>query len=280
MLAATLSPDLRDLLGLRGFENVPVRDGSEEYLDSEKYEIKERELDGPLLPLVAAPERGPAREPGAPALSQPDVPRDRERGPHRIREAAPGDNMVVVVRQPRPVRVRGRRRRASRRALGLAAGVPRATICSTATTSYRRGSTGRATTSGSMTRASRPRLRVRRVTLDRPSSARPGRQWFETDPLWFKRAVFYEIHIARVLRRERRRLGRPPRPDRQARLPPVARRRLHLAAADLPSRRCATAATTSPTSTRCTPTTGPSRTSAASSRPRTGAASASSPTWS
>ena len=23
----------------------------------------------------------------------------------------------------------------------------------------------------------------------------PARQWFETDPLWFKRAVFYEIHI-------------------------------------------------------------------------------------
>src|SRR5580765_7445625 len=23
----------------------------------------------------------------------------------------------------------------------------------------------------------------------------PARQWFESDPLWFKRAVFYEIHI-------------------------------------------------------------------------------------
>jgi starch synthase (maltosyl-transferring) len=29
-----------------------VRAGSEEYLDSEKYEAKERALDGPLLPLV------------------------------------------------------------------------------------------------------------------------------------------------------------------------------------------------------------------------------------
>src|SRR5213075_3041798 len=34
------------------FENVPVREGSEEYLDSEKYEIKKRALDGPLLPLI------------------------------------------------------------------------------------------------------------------------------------------------------------------------------------------------------------------------------------
>ena len=52
----------------------------------------------------------------------------------------------------------------------------------------------------------------------------------------------------RVLRRQRRRLGRLPRPDREARLPAVARDRLHLAAAVLPPRRCATAATTSPTS--------------------------------
>ena len=34
-------------------ERVPVRAGSEEYLDSEKYELKQRALDGPLLPLVA-----------------------------------------------------------------------------------------------------------------------------------------------------------------------------------------------------------------------------------
>jgi starch synthase (maltosyl-transferring) len=32
---------------------VPVREGSEEYLNSEKYETKERALDGPLLPLAA-----------------------------------------------------------------------------------------------------------------------------------------------------------------------------------------------------------------------------------
>ena len=31
-----------------------MRPGSEEYLDSEKYEIKERRLDGPLLPMVKA----------------------------------------------------------------------------------------------------------------------------------------------------------------------------------------------------------------------------------
>jgi starch synthase (maltosyl-transferring) len=31
---------------------VPLREGSEEYLDSEKYELKQRKLDGALLPLI------------------------------------------------------------------------------------------------------------------------------------------------------------------------------------------------------------------------------------
>ena len=39
--------------GFEHCENVPVRPGSEEYLDSEKYEVKRRRLDGPLLPLAA-----------------------------------------------------------------------------------------------------------------------------------------------------------------------------------------------------------------------------------
>jgi starch synthase (maltosyl-transferring) len=52
VLAATLSPTFGIYSGYEHCENVPVRPGSEEYLDSEKYEIKERRLDGPLLPLV------------------------------------------------------------------------------------------------------------------------------------------------------------------------------------------------------------------------------------
>jgi starch synthase (maltosyl-transferring) len=51
-LAATLSPSYGIYSGFEHFENVPVREGSEEYLDSEKYEVKKRALDGPLLPLV------------------------------------------------------------------------------------------------------------------------------------------------------------------------------------------------------------------------------------
>jgi starch synthase (maltosyl-transferring) len=53
VLAATLSPAYGIYSGFEHCENVPVRPGSEEYLDSEKYELKKRTLDGPLLPLLA-----------------------------------------------------------------------------------------------------------------------------------------------------------------------------------------------------------------------------------
>ncbi len=53
VLAATLSPSYGIYSGFENLERTPVATGSEEYLDSEKYELKERKLDGPLLPLVA-----------------------------------------------------------------------------------------------------------------------------------------------------------------------------------------------------------------------------------
>jgi len=53
VLAATLSPSYGIYSGYEACENTPVEEGSEEYLDSEKYEVKERRLEGPLLPLLA-----------------------------------------------------------------------------------------------------------------------------------------------------------------------------------------------------------------------------------
>jgi starch synthase (maltosyl-transferring) len=53
VLAATLSPTYGIYSGFESFDNVPVRLGSEEYMDSEKYQLRERSLDGPLLPLIA-----------------------------------------------------------------------------------------------------------------------------------------------------------------------------------------------------------------------------------
>jgi starch synthase (maltosyl-transferring) len=52
VLAATLSPSYGIYSGYEHCENVAVREGSEEYLHSEKYEIKARALDGPLLPMI------------------------------------------------------------------------------------------------------------------------------------------------------------------------------------------------------------------------------------
>ena len=52
VLAATLSPTYGIYSGYEKYENVAVKPGSEEYLDSEKYEAKQRRLDGPLLPVV------------------------------------------------------------------------------------------------------------------------------------------------------------------------------------------------------------------------------------
>jgi starch synthase (maltosyl-transferring) len=52
VLAGTLSPSYGVYSGYESFENVPVQPGSEEYVDSEKYEVRPRALDGPLLPLV------------------------------------------------------------------------------------------------------------------------------------------------------------------------------------------------------------------------------------
>jgi starch synthase (maltosyl-transferring) len=53
VLAATLSPTYGIYSGYEWVEHTAVREGSEEYLDSEKYEGKERTLDGaPLLGLV------------------------------------------------------------------------------------------------------------------------------------------------------------------------------------------------------------------------------------
>jgi starch synthase (maltosyl-transferring) len=52
VLAATLSPAYGIYSGFENLERVPVQTGSEEYVDSEKYELKQRRLDGELLPLV------------------------------------------------------------------------------------------------------------------------------------------------------------------------------------------------------------------------------------
>ncbi len=53
VLAATLSPSYGIYSGFESIENVSVRPGSEEYLNSEKYQIVERSLDGELMPMIS-----------------------------------------------------------------------------------------------------------------------------------------------------------------------------------------------------------------------------------
>ena len=98
VLAATLSPSYGIYSGYEACENVPVREGSEEYLDSEKYEVRDRRLDGPLLPLIRRLNQVAPRA-SRPDRSRPraaDVARDRERAPARLR-AGLGDDAVLVV---------------------------------------------------------------------------------------------------------------------------------------------------------------------------------------
>jgi starch synthase (maltosyl-transferring) len=63
VLAATLSPSYGIYSGFEALEATPVRPGSEEYLDSEKYEAKRRTLEGPLLPLIGTLNRVRRAEP-------------------------------------------------------------------------------------------------------------------------------------------------------------------------------------------------------------------------
>ena len=106
----------------------------------------------------------------------------------------------------------------------------------------------------------------------------PAQNWFESDPLWFKTAVFYEIHLRGFY---------DGTGDGHGDFRGLTEKLDYLQwlGVDvvwlLPmyeSPGAATAATTSPTSTTCIPTTGRWTTSARSSRRRTSAASASSPT--
>jgi starch synthase (maltosyl-transferring) len=53
VLAATLTPSYGIYSGYENCENEPAKPGSEEYRHSEKYEIRQRSLDGELLPLYA-----------------------------------------------------------------------------------------------------------------------------------------------------------------------------------------------------------------------------------
>ena len=97
------------------------------------------------------------------------------------------------------------------------------------------------------------------------SRRRPARhrRWFESDPLWFKRAVFYEIHIRGFADGNDDGIGDFVGLTERLDYLAVARRSTASGCCRSTRRRCGTAATTSPTTTRSIPTTARSTTSRA-----------------
>ena len=120
VLAATLSPSYGIYSGYEHFERVPVAQGSEEYLDSEKYEVKRRALDGPLLPLVRRLNEIRRAEP---ALQRFENLRLLETHGEHVFAYAKGTEIAVAVNLDPHRSARGRRRRAARpRAAGAVPG--------------------------------------------------------------------------------------------------------------------------------------------------------------
>ncbi|MGC4123155.1 MAG: alpha-1,4-glucan--maltose-1-phosphate maltosyltransferase [Myxococcales bacterium] len=91
VLAGTLAPSYGIYSGFELCENVPVKEGSEEYLDSEKYQIKVRDWDQPgnIKPLVTAVNKNPPRAQGVAGRDHP-VPAVLQPAHHRLREVDAG----------------------------------------------------------------------------------------------------------------------------------------------------------------------------------------------
>jgi starch synthase (maltosyl-transferring) len=96
VLAATLSPTYGIYSGFENYENTPVTPGSEEYLDSEKYQLRERTLDGPLLPMVAKVNAARRENPALQHLSNITF-LDTENDALIAYAKRTGDNTVVTV---------------------------------------------------------------------------------------------------------------------------------------------------------------------------------------
>ena len=183
VLAATLSPSYGIYSGYEHYENVPVREGSEEYLDSEKYEIKQRALDGPMLPFIARVNQIRRENPALQHLS--DVAwleTQNDQLMAYVKQYAGNAVICVVNLDPHH----------AQEGSAIDPGAPRPA----ARVRRHRPALGRA-----LRLAHRAELRAA-GPVDAPGAHPAGRvlmsdpgHWFEAEPLWFKTAVFYEIHI-------------------------------------------------------------------------------------
>ena len=280
MLAATLSPSYGIYSGFESCENVPVRPGSEEYLDSEKYELKQRKLEGPLLPLVQRlneirrANRSLQRIDNVTFLEtaneQPDRLREAGRRRHgdRLREPRPGRGLARACSRCRPLSTC--RPRSSCRICSPTRPTPGR---SAATTSSSRPAAPTSCTSAEPDDSSRtfaapiadPRQRRARVQPERLAAAghrlAPDRAVVRGRPAVVQaRGLLRDPH-PRLRRRQRRRHRRPARARRRSSTTSSGSASTASGCCRCTPRRCATAATTSPTSIRSIPTTARSRTS-------------------
>ncbi|WP_405602288.1 alpha-1,4-glucan--maltose-1-phosphate maltosyltransferase [Streptomyces sp. NBC_01410] len=106
VLAATMSPSWGVYAGYELCENVPLRDGSEEYLDSEKYQLRPRDWESAeregrtITPLITALNRIRRRHPALQQLRNIHFhPTDNEAviAYSKTAEGASGSNTVLVV---------------------------------------------------------------------------------------------------------------------------------------------------------------------------------------
>jgi starch synthase (maltosyl-transferring) len=97
VLAATLSPSYGIYSGYENFEHIPVRAGSEEYLDSEKFELKSRKLDGPLLPMIARINRIRREQPPLQQLANITFLDTASDGMIAYAKQSPGETVICVV---------------------------------------------------------------------------------------------------------------------------------------------------------------------------------------
>ena len=179
--------------GFEHCENVPLRAGSEEYLDSEKYELKPRPPRRPAAAAGRAAERDPTREPGAAAALERDVPRHRKRRADRLRQAARGEIRSSDRGQHRlPAGSGGPGRRT--RAISACPSLRRRATCSTAS-----GTSG-ARAANYVRLEPGARVAARDAgggTGDRhgPGDQRAPATGSSPTRCGSRRAVFYEIHV-------------------------------------------------------------------------------------
>jgi starch synthase (maltosyl-transferring) len=97
VLAATLAPSYGIYSGYEHFENVPLREGSEEYLHSEKYEVRRRALDGPLLPMIRRINEIRAENPALQHLSNVRFLDTHNEALIAYAKQAPGNTLVIAA---------------------------------------------------------------------------------------------------------------------------------------------------------------------------------------